>query len=148
MIELYSWKRIEGAPQQRVHALLTIYDKNAAPDYVKSAIEDKRVLYVDKEQALRVVPAVQFHGDIKESALKKKLSDFNQKVKQFKAENHIDDGKEAARRVDNGKGETLKEFFSGCGRKELTGSKCIKRSSVENKKTAPFFNEAVFRVQF
>ena len=109
VIELYSRKSVGGADHQRTHALLTIYDKKTAPDYVKSAVENERVLYIDKEQSLRGNPVVQFHGDIKESALRKNLAHFNQKVKQFKESNRIDDDKEVARRVDDGRGEPLKE---------------------------------------
>lgn len=102
VIELYDYKQIGTRPQQRVHALLSIYDKESAPNYVKTALENDRVLYIDKEQDLTFTPALQLRNSLSDSALKKNLARFNKKVNKFKEENRIDDEKEIARRVSNG----------------------------------------------
>ena len=86
----------------RSTALLTIYDKNSAPDYVKTAAKSDRVLYIDKEQDLRGTPAHQLRNSITDSALKKNLTHFNRKVNEFKSANKIDDEKAVAQRVESG----------------------------------------------
>ena len=86
----------------RSTALLTIYDKNSAPDYVKTAAKSDRVLYIDKEQDLRGTPAHQLRNSITDSALKKNLAHFNRKVNEFKSANKIDDEKAVAQRVESG----------------------------------------------
>lgn len=49
-------------------------------------METDRVLYIDKEQDLTVTPTLRLRGSMSDSALKKKLSQFNRKVNEFKAE--------------------------------------------------------------
>lgn len=89
VLELYSKQRPQGVSQKHNHVLITIYEKSSLPDYIEKTADKDRVLYI-KEGSRQISQAgLQLAGEISKETLKKNVSRFNKKVKDFKAENKI-----------------------------------------------------------
>ena len=76
MLELYADQRAYGETRERSHVLITIYEKNSLPDYIKKTVNIKRILHIKKGVAADTLADLQLVGNISEATLKDNIAEF------------------------------------------------------------------------
>lgn len=73
----------------RNHVLLTIYEKSSLPEYVGLTAEKGRILHIKNGVSKETVASLQLAGTESSETLKKNVTQFNKKVKDFKLQKKI-----------------------------------------------------------